>query len=80
MGMLLDAMEILEIRLRSFTVGKTSQEDYVTETIRKGEGGQLFLQRLGVVGWSFYKLIPRYHTVHPKEAERDRRSRVRRRR
>lgn len=57
---------------RSFTVGKTSGGDYVTEILR-GTGRHIFLQRATYLGWEFFRLVPRYHVLRSGESDRDRR-------
>lgn len=63
--------------VRSFSVGKTYQGDWIPETIRRANG-HYYLQRAGVMGWDFYRLVPRYHVLRHGEGERDQHMRRRR--
>ncbi len=65
-------------QVRTYSTGKTSSGDWITATIRK-EGRTLYLQRAGSgLGWSFYRLDPRFHV--PREDEHPERDARRRRR
>lgn len=56
--------------LRSFTLGESGVSP-VRAIVRGDEHRQLYLQEPGTSGWTFYKLVPRYHTPRAGESDRD---------